>query len=413
MDNIFDDPAVLVEFSPKEQSDQQDLQVEVLDWFKDAAHVCPRVMKVVDLPSLDMPLVRVILAPLDHPRSAYSESILYLARLYSIPTAFLEESIRSVTHSFGTREDGGFTSTWFHYVCKDLRIVKNDSQWGYKIIPQSGHPALELQNADWTWSRSGFFLRYTAPEVTSRKPEVTLICFRAPPFLRRRLAQIPASTVCRSVARDPHCLFVIILNELSGEMDTNSWKVANVFRGIETDLLGPHHQRESFTGLHNVFKHIIFLFESTEAILLVLKSFSTHHQNLLDQAESTSAKARLATQHALVQVETSFQAVHLRLKSLEKRMQNVISLSYHMVTQEGTQIMQRDSSSMATIALVTLVFLPISTISADGFPGFLGVLDDFDSFDPRRGASVVPLDSPERFNPQYWPSQKTDFNSFL
>lgn len=91
-------------------------------------------------------------------------------------------------------------------------------------------------------------------------------------------------------------------------------------------MLDVRHERESFTGLHNIFKHIIFLLEGSEAISLTLKAFAVRHQTLLDCAEGNEKAAAQATHNALLQVETSFQAVSLRLKSLEKRMQNIISL---------------------------------------------------------------------------------------
>lgn len=89
---------------------------------------------------------------------------------------------------------------------------------------------------DGTWNRSGFFLRWANPDQanTNRDPEVTLICFQAPDFLRQRLLQIPTLSFCRGVVLDPHCLFVVILNELSRQMDHTTWDLSDVFRDIET-----------------------------------------------------------------------------------------------------------------------------------------------------------------------------------
>jgi len=77
-----------------------------------------------------------------------------------------------------------------------------------------------------------------------------------------------------------------------------------------------------------------------------------------------------------------FQSTQLRLNSLDRRMQNIISLvsllpaailalgdadrrsqSFNLVTQQDSRIMQKDSSSMKTIAMMTLLFLPASAIS--------------------------------------------------
>ena len=91
-------------------------------------------------------------------------------------------------------------------------------------------------------------------------------------------------------------------------------------------MLAVRHERESFTGLHNIFKHIIFLIEGSEAISLTLNAFALRHQKILGSANDNERAAAQATHNAMLQVETGFQAVNLRLKSLEKRMQNIISL---------------------------------------------------------------------------------------
>lgn len=95
---------------------------------------------------------------------------------------------------------------------------------------------------------------------------------------------------------------------------------------LDQKMLAVRHERESFTGLHNIFKHIIFLIEGSEAISLTLNAFALRHQKILGSANDNERAAAQATHNALLQVETGFQAVNLRLKSLEKRMQNIISL---------------------------------------------------------------------------------------
>lgn len=79
-----------------------------------------------------------------------------------------------------------------------------------------------------------------------------------------------------------------------------------------------------------------------------------------------------------------FRSTRLRLQSLQKRMANIINLSFNLVTQQDSRVVQRDSSVMKTIAIVTLFFLPSSTIatifgtqffnfgdSGDGEPKFM------------------------------------------
>jgi Mg2+ and Co2+ transporter CorA len=45
-------------------------------------------------------------------------------------------------------------------------------------------------------------------------------------------------------------------------------------------------------------------------------------------------------------------------------MANVISLSFNLVTQQDSRIMQDDSNAMKAIAVLTLIFLPATGISS-------------------------------------------------
>jgi len=111
-----------------------------------------------------------------------------------------------------------------------------------------------------------------------------------------------------------------------------------------------------------------------------VNNLSDHHQRFLSLAGGHTRMTG-ATQSMLRHVESQFQTVSLRLKSLDKRMQNIIALSVHLVNQEGNSIMQSDNDSMTTIVFVTLVFLPISTVSVCYLPflfflqfGWLGLV---------------------------------------
>jgi len=77
-----------------------------------------------------------------------------------------------------------------------------------------------------------------------------------------------------------------------------------------------------------VSKHIIFLKESSDAVLLTLKNLSMHHQIVLNDTHNNWRRRGMndMTQRMLRYVENEFETVNLRLQSLEKRMQNVIAL---------------------------------------------------------------------------------------
>jgi hypothetical protein len=80
---------------------------------------------------------------------------------------------------------------------------------------------------------------------------------------------------------------------------------------------------QDFAGLHNVYKQIIFLQESVNAALQTVKHLSNYHQSPGAPGYRPMAST---TFRMLALVQTKFESTQLRLSSLEKRMQNVISL---------------------------------------------------------------------------------------
>ncbi|KAJ6065914.1 hypothetical protein N7444_001567 [Penicillium canescens] len=237
---------------------------------------------------------------------------------------------------------------WFHFLCKSISLKETNGSIGI-FDPRCEVPRME--HADWTWIRSGFFLRWN--QQSGSTPQATLLCFEASSVLKDRLRRFSFPTLA---AGNPFSLFVIVLNDLARQMDLTVWDVCRETLRLAED-------RQSFTGLHNVAKHVIHLQEGSSAVLFTLKKLSARYYSLLEEASDEDRKEMGNTASMLTQVEARFETVDLRLRSLEKRMQNVIALSFHLVTQEGNRIMQSDSNAMATIAFMTLIFLPITTIS--------------------------------------------------
>jgi hypothetical protein len=83
---------------------------------------------------------------------------------------------------------------------------------------------------------------------------------------------------------------------------------------------------ESLTGIHNVSKQLIFLQESSEAVMYTLKSMMSHHHCDFVISPATSHHAAKLAHSMLEHIETQFQCINLRLKSLEKRMENILTL---------------------------------------------------------------------------------------
>jgi Mg2+ and Co2+ transporter CorA len=88
--------------------------------------------------------------------------------------------------------------------------------------------------------------------------------------------------------------------------------------------------------------------------LCTLESVCAHHKLLIGKTPSMLEES---TQRALEYRKTMFQSTQRRLESLEKRMQNIIQLSFHLET-------QRDSQSMKTVAVMMLIFTPLGTVAA-------------------------------------------------
>ena len=119
--------------------------------------------------------------------------------------------------------------SWFHYLCKNITIKRSANGGTWISDPRPRAP--QLKQGDWTWIRSGYFLRWILN--SSRNLEVTLVCFGASSSLERRLQQLAPLSILNSVVHDPYSLFVLILNDLSLQMDNTVWDVSEVFGDIE------------------------------------------------------------------------------------------------------------------------------------------------------------------------------------
>jgi hypothetical protein len=62
--------------------------------------------------------------------------------------------------------------------------------------------------------------------------------------------------------------------------------------------------------------------------------------------------------------QSAVKATRARLISLDKRINNLIALSFNLVTQSDSRTLKADSKLMILIAVVTMVFLPTNTIAS-------------------------------------------------
>lgn len=83
--------------------------------------------------------------------------------------------------------------------------------------------------------------------------------------------------------------------------------------------------RVDFVSLHNIAKHVIYLNEAADAMIFTLDGMRACHSARNSQNPLGRALAP-ATDEGLRYRKGLFQSTQLRLKSIEKRMANIINL---------------------------------------------------------------------------------------
>lgn len=119
----------------------------------------------------------------------------------------------------------------------------------------------------------------------------------------------------------------------------------------------------SFAAVHNCAKHIIFLGEVLESCTMLIDGAI----NNTPKASRSETQSPSLVQEQLIETlryrRTLFRSTHLRLSSLQKRIDNVIALAFNLVTQQGSTAMMQDSRVMKAIAAITIVFLPTTGVA--------------------------------------------------
>ena len=82
------------------------------------------------------------------------------------------------------------------------------------------------------------------------------------------------------------------------------------------------------------------------------------------------------TRQALKYRKTLFESTQRRLASLNARLSNIIEMSFNIVTQGDSKLMQTENQSMKTIAVMTLVFMPLGTVASIFGSQFMKLQDE-------------------------------------
>lgn len=336
--------------------------------------------------------LRIICAPYQAQDAEGNAELKSLMDHYAVPATVWTERTQSVTHSFGTQTvgNGSVELTWNHYLSRVISIGVDENA-RTSVVSSS-------------WVKSDYILHVRQSHHSGAQDRfVTLLCFGAPPAVIQCFRALESNGNWHDITKEPFLLFDMIYTELFVLVDKVAWALADVFwpvekytlelaelgrRGTFPDALNSH---IDFAGLHDMSKHCIYLLEGLEAATSTLDAMVQHLQALTTVGAATS-NLTAALISALNYRKRTFQSTHLRVRSLEKRMENISSLSFHLVTQHNSEIMRddskvmridssimredssvmredsrvlrNDSAAMKMIALLTLIFLPATGVAS-------------------------------------------------
>jgi hypothetical protein len=119
-----------------------------------------------------------------------------------------------------------------------------------------------------------------------------------------------------------------------------------------------------FAALHNCAKHIIHIAEAIESCLMLVDSAIDNVGNH-DHTSLNGSNIPVGRQlrECLRYRRSLYRSSQLRLSSLQKRIDNALTLSFNLVTQQDSMVMIQDSNSMKVIAAITMIFLPTTGVA--------------------------------------------------
>ncbi|QDS77316.1 hypothetical protein FKW77_004696 [Venturia effusa] len=316
--------------------------------------------------------LRIINAPLDVPASHSRAEFRKLFEYLEVPSAFISERLQSVRHSFGGRREGReLMATWFHFLCRRPNMEEYERLRKRDFVNRTG---MYLSQ----WDRFGLFMRMKHPkepkdarnanlqQCDTQPPSLEVVLFGAEEDMKARLRQIVEGEGWKDILSDPYILLDVILDELYLNMDRNVQDVSGLFGGIESGVInstaspGQATAQINFQILHNLSKDVIYLEESFDSIMHTAESISKYHYSLLGSGSKFSTRVQDGLEYRKAILASS----RLQVRSLKNRVQNLIDLAFHLVTQNESRIFQQDSFSMHALALVSLLFVPLASVSS-------------------------------------------------
>ncbi|KAH7112378.1 hypothetical protein EDB81DRAFT_670987 [Dactylonectria macrodidyma] len=300
--------------------------------------------------------LRIVLAPLDLPRQDDLSQTLELFNILHIPGEFSKERLQSVSHSFGRSTDRHGSSSWFHFLCKNIDVKREGTNAPVvdNRAATMGYHISTLPQADYSWHRAGFFLRLENDGST------TLVCFGATPRVRHRINEFVAAKAWQHVKADPYVLFDLVFEGLYFEVDDTL-----ILEYANSKNIRKMSSKIPFAALHNCAKHIIHIAEAIESCIMLVEATADNVGNHEHAGRPVTRDLVHRQLRETLQYRRSlFRSSQLRLSSLQKRIDNALTLSFHLVTQQDSMVMIQDSNSMKVIAAITMIFLPTTGVAA-------------------------------------------------
>lgn len=119
-----------------------------------------------------------------------------------------------------------------------------------------------------------------------------------------------------------------------------------------------------FSAMHNCAKHIIHIAEAIDSCIMLVDATLNNVGNHQHPEQPTLREPIIKQLRETLQYRRSlFMSSQLRLTSLQKRIDNAITLSFNLVTQQDSMVMIQDSNSMKVIAAITMIFLPTTGVA--------------------------------------------------
>lgn len=212
----------------------------------------------------------------------------------------------------------------------------------------------------WEWYEMGFFVHWTPPYST------TLLCFDLPGHMKASFQSALSSSMDNNDLSDPYSIFSIVLFELLSIYNDSVWSMRNHICDVEAtrapDL--------NYPLLHEIARHAIHVNETLSVALESIKTLQQQHQDY--SAQHFQGHNRWNRIHNQFHFQLRFlHGLLLRSESNKARIQNEITLAFHMAAQRDSKVQVRigedakkETTAMKALAVVTMTFLPATFVSS-------------------------------------------------